>query len=61
MVGCRQNINQDVAGDVDLWTCGLGVVDRISIMYVAGPVDLSTIVDLWVVSCRLWIEYPSCL
>ena len=40
-----------VAGGVDQWTCGLWVVDRISIMYVAGGVDQWTC-GLWVVDRR---------
>ena len=57
-----------IVRSVDLW-----VVDRISIMYVAGgagPVDLwvvdrisimyeAGVVDLW--TCGLWTEYLSCM
>ena len=35
----------------EVWTCRLWVVDRISIMYIAGGVDLFTSVNLSVLGC----------
>ena len=59
VVGCGQNIYHVCSrrcGPVDLRTCGLRVVDRIPIIYVAGGVDLWTCGP---VGYGLWTEYLS--